>query len=238
MEHFAAVQSIIRAGLTGDQVAFDRQVARLRKRLIKAGQVKEAETIDRLIKAAEEVKDLTPSRVEVSRTPVSGEQLTQDTNPPIDRETGARLCSIDFPSAKHDRAPIYDLAVNNTIEGLLSEWMNAAALQDVGVDPTRSLLIFGPPGSGKTLTAHYIAQQLQLPLITARIDGLISSFLGTTARNIANLFDFANRYACVLLLDEFDALAKLPVAEAKPLVEHAVRSLSDCREPARAGATP
>ena len=43
----------------------------------------------------------------------------------------------------------------------------------------------------------------------ARLDGLLSSFLGTTARNIANLFAFANRYKCILLLDEFDAIAKL-----------------------------
>lgn len=38
---------------------------------------------------------------------------------------------------------------------------------------------------------------------------LLSSFLGTTARNISNLFSFANRYKCVLLLDEFDSIAKL-----------------------------
>lgn len=65
------------------------------------------------------------------------------------------------------------------------------------------------PGTGKTLTAFHLADRLNLPIINARIDGLVSSFLGTTARNIANLFDFANRYQCVLVLDEFDALAKM-----------------------------
>lgn len=50
---------------------------------------------------------------------------------------------------------------------------------------------------------------LLLPLIVARLDGLISSFLGTTARNISNLLTFANRYKCVFLLDEFDAVTKL-----------------------------
>ncbi len=48
-----------------------------------------------------------------------------------------------------------------------------------------------------------------MPIVLARLDGLISSFLGTTARNIGALFDFANRYRCILLLDEFDAVAKL-----------------------------
>jgi SpoVK/Ycf46/Vps4 family AAA+-type ATPase len=54
-----------------------------------------------------------------------------------------------------------------------------------------------------------MGDRLGLPIVLARLDGLISSFLGTTARNIGILFDFANRYKCLLLLDEFDALAKL-----------------------------
>lgn len=114
------------------------------------------------------------------------------------------------------------------------EWASEAALQAVGVAPTRSLLIYGPPGSGKTVTAHHIAARLDLPLVTARIDGLISSFLGTTARNIANLFDFANRYACVLLLDEFDALAKLrddpqEIGEIKRVVNTLLQNLDQRR---------
>lgn len=59
------------------------------------------------------------------------------------------------------------------------------------------------------MLARHVAHQLGMPLVIARLDGLISSFLGTTARNISTLFSFANRYKCVLLLDEFDAVAKL-----------------------------
>jgi len=198
MDHFSVVQSIIRSGLAGDQ---------LLTRLVKDGQEKEAATIRRLIASAVETKEIAPSRVEVSRAMIVGEVLTPDTNPPIDRETGAQLCTIEFPGSLKT-VPIYEKDVRETIEGLLDEWAHPEALRCVEVEPTRSLLIFGPPGSGKTMTAYHIAQNLGLPLVVARIDGLISSFLGTTARNIANLFDFANRYACVLLLDEFDALAK------------------------------
>ena len=125
-------------------------------------------------------------------------------------------------------------ALTGRVEGLLREWTSEAALREVGVSPTRSLLIYGPPGSGKTITAHYIAVRLGLPLVVARIDGLISSFLGTTARNIANLFDFANRYACVLLLDEFDALAKLrddpqEIGEIKRVVNTLLQNLDQRR---------
>ena len=207
MDHFSVIQSIIRSGLAGDQAGLGKQVQRLLARLEKAGQEKEAATVRRLLSSSIETKELKPSKVEVLRSMIHGKTLTPDTIPPIDRETGAQLCTVEFPGAMRT-APIYERDVKDTIDGLLDEWRHPEALRCVDVDPTRSLLIFGPPGSGKTMTAYHIAQNLELPLVMARIDGLISSFLGTTARNIANLFEFANRYACVLLLDEFDALAK------------------------------
>lgn len=229
MQHFSVIQSIVRAALAQDAGAVRKQVRRLKERLAKDGDDKDVAALERLLASADETQDLAPSRVEVSRALITGEKLTRETNPPIDRETGARLCSIDFPATDVVR-PVYGPAVEATINGLLEEWLNAGRLNAVGVEPTRSLLIYGSPGSGKTLTAHYIAQRMGLPLVTARIDGLISSFLGTTARNIANLFDFANRYQCMLLLDEFDALAKLrddpqEVGEIKRVVNTLLQNL-------------
>lgn len=228
MDHFAVIQSIIRAGLAGDRDELRKQIQRLRDRLEKDGRSREIATLDRLLAAAEEPRDMTATRVSVSRAQITGERLTAEVSPPFDRETGATLCSIDLaPGAK---APVLGQTVSATIEGLLQEWSKADAMRAVGVEPTHTLLIFGAPGSGKTLTANYVAQRLGLPLVTARIDGLISSFLGTTARNIANLFDFANRYACVLLLDEFDALAKLrddphEIGEIKRVVNTLLQNL-------------
>ncbi len=230
MENFSVVQSLIRAGLSNDTSAFTKQVKRLRTRLAKDGDRKSVDTIDRLLASVTEVNSLEPSEVEMSRALVCGEKLTRETHSPIDRETGARLCEISFPGDANFTPPIYDETVGNAVEGLLSEWLHAVNLEKFGVEPTRSLLIFGPPGSGKTLTAHHVADRLRLPLVIARIDGLISSFLGTTARNIANLFEFANRYQCVLLLDEFDAIAKLrddpqEVGEIKRVVNTLLQNL-------------
>lgn len=229
MEHFAVIQSLVRAALAGDREGAAKQIARLQARLAKASD-KDAETLHRLLAASAEVKDLEPSHVEPSRSLVIGEKLTPEVHAPIDRETGARLCQISFPSLNAAVAPVHNTVAGATIDALLAEWRNSERLADIGVQPTKSLLIFGPPGSGKTLTAHYISQQMNLPLLTARIDGLVSSFLGTTARNIATLFDFANRYACILLLDEFDALAKLrddpqEVGEIKRVVNTLLQNL-------------
>jgi len=77
------------------------------------------------------------------------------------------------------------------------------------LDISNSLLLYGPPGCGKTTTAQYIAHELRLPLITVRLDGLISSLLGSTAKNMRKIFEFAARQECVLFLDEFDVVAKL-----------------------------
>lgn len=72
-----------------------------------------------------------------------------------------------------------------------------------------SFLMYGPPGTGKSRLARHIASELGLDLYVARLDGLISSYLGSTAKNIRALFDFAAKTPCVLFLDEFDAIAKL-----------------------------
>ncbi len=84
-----------------------------------------------------------------------------------------------------------------------------AQLDDHGDVGSISLLIYGPPGTGKSRLARHIANELGLELYVARLDGLISSFLGSTSKNIRALFDFAARTPCVLFLDEFDAIAKL-----------------------------
>ncbi len=77
----------------------------------------------------------------------------------------------------------------------------------VGIAP--SLLIYGPPGCGKTELAKQVAAELGLPMLTARTDTLISSYLGSTAKNLRLLFEHAMARPCVLFLDEFDAVAKL-----------------------------
>ena len=68
-----------------------------------------------------------------------------------------------------------------------------------------------------------------------KLDGLVSSFLGTTARNIGNLFAFANRHRCILLLDEFDAIAKVrddpqEVGEIKRVVNALLQNLDTRRD--------
>lgn len=209
MEHFSAIQSLCRIGLESGDARFRKQVERLRDRLAKAGDARGASTLDSLLSNVDGSQTLSPSNVEVSRSLVTGDELTANVHPPVDRETSVPLAEILLSPADGQPTPIFDETLELAMGALVSEWQRADALKLLGVEPSRSCLLYGPPGTGKTLTALTLAARLRLPVVNARIDGLVSSFLGTTARNIANLFDFANRYRCVLILDEFDALAKM-----------------------------
>lgn len=94
------------------------------------------------------------------------------------------------------------------IESLIDERRRSEELRRHRLPVSTRLLFSGPPGCGKTLCAEVLARELSLPLYSARIDMIISSFLGETASNLRRLFEFAVRRPCILFLDEFDALAR------------------------------
>ena len=82
-------------------------------------------------------------------------------------------------------------------------------LQAHGLAGRMNLLLSGPPGTGKSLLAGHVAAQLSKPFYIVRLDSLISSLLGDTAKNIRSAFDYVAESNGVLFLDEFDAIAKL-----------------------------
>lgn len=97
---------------------------------------------------------------------------------------------------------------SSLLNELLQEHHRAEALKSYGLYPADRLLFCGPPGCGKTLTAEVLASELGLPLAIVRIDSVVSSFLGETASNLRQVFDFISTVPMVVLFDEFDALAK------------------------------
>ena len=69
-----------------------------------------------------------------------------------------------------------------------------------------SLLLTGPPGTGKTALAHHLARCLDRPLLVRRASDLLSKWVGETEQNIADAFAEARRQESVLLFDEADSL--------------------------------
>ncbi|MBN5175845.1 AAA family ATPase [Stenotrophomonas pavanii] len=82
-------------------------------------------------------------------------------------------------------------------------------LEKNGIASKLSLMLSGPPGTGKTLLAGHIAARMGKKLYVARLDSLISSMLGDTAKNVRAIFDFVAGKDAVLFLDELDAIAKV-----------------------------
>ncbi|RZG81502.1 ATP-binding protein [Acinetobacter sp. WCHAc060033] len=209
MQHYSIVVAICRAALQVENPAISGHIERLIKALEKDEEVDQVAGLKKLLQAKKKNIEILPSRVVLSSNALTGEQLIPTVKAPVDRETSASLAEIIFPNANPIILPIFESGLASSINNILDEWKHVDKLKSKGIDPALSLMLFGAPGTGKTLLAHHIGETLGLPIIVARLDGLLSSFLGTTARNIANLFAFANRYKCILLLDEFDAIAKL-----------------------------
>ena len=91
---------------------------------------------------------------------------------------------------------------------LLLQWSDAAKLETAGLSAANTVLLSGPPGVGKTLLAHHIAAELGLPLATVNLAEVITSLLGGTGKNLRDAMQAALDNECVLLMDEFDAVAK------------------------------
>lgn len=92
------------------------------------------------------------------------------------------------------------------IKQVLAEQRQRNNLLDHGFAPAHRLLLEGPPGTGKTMTAAVLATELSLPMYTIRLDSLLSKFMGETASKLRLVFDAVARNRAVYLFDEFDAL--------------------------------
>jgi SpoVK/Ycf46/Vps4 family AAA+-type ATPase len=99
-----------------------------------------------------------------------------------------------------------DPEVQRRIDRVLVEQRQRGRLQEHGFTPIRKLLLVGPPGTGKTMTASVLAGELGLPLFTIQLHALITKFMGETAAKLRLIFDAVAQSRAVYLFDEFDAL--------------------------------
>ena len=111
------------------------------------------------------------------------------------RYSDIRLSSMVLTPELHDR-----------LVRVLKEQRQQDRLRARALMPRRKLLLVGPPGSGKTMTAEAIAGELKLPLFTVLYDGLFGKLLGETAARLRLVFDAISLQRGVYFFDEFDAI--------------------------------
>ncbi len=228
---FSIIQSLCRSAIARDRELVLHQVERLSDAYKLLGDDKAAASLKSILSSAIKRQDISSSKLSISKA-LGGENLLPSTPIPVDKETSAPILDVIFPADTTISQPFFDEKIKDAVNSIIIEWKNYSVLLEMNATPSRSCLIYGEPGTGKTHLAKWMAKEIQLPIVLAKLESIVSSFLGTSARNISNLFKFANRYNCVLLLDEFDAIAKLrndpqEVGEVKRIVNTLLQCLDE-----------
>jgi len=117
----------------------------------------------------------------------------------------AGLLTVAYPKTRLADMALED-AVSRRIHRVLLEQRQRHRIKEHGLPPLRKLLLVGPPGTGKTMTAAALAGELGLPLFSIQLDGLITKYMGETAAKLRLIFDAILQNQAVYFFDEFDAL--------------------------------
>lgn len=117
----------------------------------------------------------------------------------------AGLMSVAYPDVGLSAMTLTD-EIRSRLERTITEQRRAEELMERGLTPIHRLLLLGPPGTGKSMSASALAFELKLPLFTIQLDVLISKYMGETAAKLRLVFDAIAETRGVFLFDEFDAL--------------------------------
>lgn len=166
--------------------------------------IKEAEQKGHRVLAGDLQKIIASARLDLQFR-ASVRRLTERL--PIDPNSQMPLVNVVVPAKSLDELVLAQDA-RSSLDRVVREYGSRAELQEHRLGHSSKVLLAGPPGCGKTSAAHAVAKAVNLPLVYVRLDTLISSYLGETASNLRQVFEFYESYPCVLLFDEFDAVAK------------------------------
>jgi len=115
------------------------------------------------------------------------------------------LVNIELPEVRIDQLVLPEGLMEH-LRLVIREFTERDKLQQHGLSNRRKILLTGPPGTGKTMTAKALANTLHLPLMVVQVDKLASKYLGETGAKLRKVFELIERRRGVYFFDEFDAL--------------------------------
>lgn len=184
------VTALVRTHASGDEEAFYAVALQAAAREARQGHHHLAADIKKAVESSRESR----------RT-----QLAKVTRLPRSQNDVTDLIEVSYPQVSlRDLVIAPDLAAQ--VVQVIQEQRQRAVLAEHGFTPMHRLLLEGPPGTGKTMTASVISSELSLPMCTVRLDGLLSKFMGETASKLRTIFETVAFQRAVYLFDEFDAL--------------------------------
>lgn len=183
---------LLRSHISGDDRRFFAIAMQVAAHEAQQGHEKLAQELKSLIDKAKEKQ----SAVQTQTSVVSFLQPKGDL---------ANLLSAEYTETTFAQLT-YSQALSERFQRIILEQRQQQALAKHGLHPRRKILLFGPPGTGKTITASALAGELKLPLFTIRLDGLITKFMGETASKLRVIFDAMKNTRAVYFFDEFDAI--------------------------------
>ncbi len=152
-------------------------------------------------KLAQELREL------VDEAKLRRSTVTAQKSLPIAKATGelAGLLSASFPAIRLSEMVLAP-STKELLSQIVLEYHQQHKLRSHGLSARRKLLLIGPPGSGKTMTASALAGELKVPLLGIQLHSVITKFMGETAAKLHLIFEAMQRTRGVYLFDEFDAL--------------------------------
>lgn len=136
--------------------------------------------------------------------------LVDKSKNPVNRVVQFNKDLGDLIQSTISRQKLSELVVSdelkNRVDRILKEFRQQEKLSKHGLDNRRKILLAGPPGTGKTMTASVIACELHLPLYTIMMDKLVTKFMGETSAKLRQIFETIKETQGIYLFDEFDAI--------------------------------
>nr|XP_012606768.1 nuclear valosin-containing protein-like isoform X4 [Microcebus murinus] len=148
----------------------------------------------------------------------------------LQKKAKARGLEFQVSSVKFEDVGGSDTTLKEVCK-LLIHMRHPEVYHHLGVVPPRGVLLHGPPGCGKTLLAHAIAGELDLPVLKVAAPEIVSGVSGESEQKLRELFEQAVSNApCIIFIDEIDAITPKREVASKDMERRIVAQLLTCMD--------